>query len=157
MDTSADLRVLLASQYPLLLVSTPEEERFLGMLRSAAIGMGLPVWVWSAARGLARDGGEPMYGTADPRRALQFVADLRDPGIFVFTDVPPGVAVGDMVDVLGTVNEFFGFTEFDDDSVVTVSNHMIDLPSPVILGATVPSPDPAAPSYSGPGAPRRRP
>ena len=86
MDTSADLRVLLASQYPLLLVSTPEEERFLELLRSAAAGMGLPVWVWSAARGLARDGRAPMYPTTDPRRALQFVADLTDPGIFVFTD-----------------------------------------------------------------------
>ena len=67
-------------------------------------------------------------------------------GIFVFTDVAPGVAVGDMVDVLGTVNEFFGLTEFGDDSVVTVLNHMIDVPSPVVLDATVPSPDPAAPS-----------
>jgi len=85
-DTSADLRVLLASQYPLLLVATREEQRFLRMLRRAATGLGLPVWVWSAATGLARDGMEPMYGTADPQRALQFVADLTDPGIFVFTD-----------------------------------------------------------------------
>ncbi|MCB2224885.1 MAG: AAA family ATPase [Actinobacteria bacterium] len=86
MDTSADLRVLLASQYPLLLVATREEQRFLGLLRRAASGLGLPVWVWSAASGLARDGGDPMYGTTDARRALQFVADLRDPGVFVFTD-----------------------------------------------------------------------
>ncbi|MCJ7725822.1 MAG: AAA family ATPase, partial [Acidimicrobiia bacterium] len=86
MDTSADLRVLLASQYPLLLVATREEQRFLELLRRAAGEMGLPVWIWSAATGLARDGRESMYGTADPRRALQFVADLSDPGIFVFTD-----------------------------------------------------------------------
>ena len=86
MDTSADLRVLLASQYPLLLVATREEQRFLRLLRRAAADLGLPVWVWSAATGLARDGKEPMYGTVDPRRALRFVADLVDPGIFVFTD-----------------------------------------------------------------------
>jgi len=85
-DTSADLRVLLASQYPLLVISTREEQRFLHLLRRAAAGLGLPVWVWSAATGLARDGREPMYGTVDPRRALQFVTDLADPGIFVFTD-----------------------------------------------------------------------
>lgn len=86
MDTSADLRVLLASQYPLLLVAARDEQRFLGLLRRAAAGLGLPVWVWSAASGLARDGHEPMYGTADPRRALAFVGDLTDPGVFVFTD-----------------------------------------------------------------------
>jgi AAA+ superfamily predicted ATPase len=85
-DTSADLRVLLASQYPLLLVAARDEERFLDLLRRAAGALGLPVWVWSAASGLARDGHEPMYGTAEPRRALAFVADLGDPGIFVFTD-----------------------------------------------------------------------
>ncbi|MBU1227894.1 MAG: AAA family ATPase [Actinobacteria bacterium] len=86
MDTSADLRVLLASQYPLLLVATREEQRFLELLRRAAAGLGLPVWIWSASRGLARDGMDPMYGTAEPQRALGVVADLTDPGIFVFTD-----------------------------------------------------------------------
>jgi hypothetical protein len=85
-DTSADLRVLLASQYPLLLVAARDEQRLLGLLRRAAAGLGLPLWVWSAAAGLARDGGEPMYGTAEPRRALAFIADLRDPGVFVLTD-----------------------------------------------------------------------
>jgi hypothetical protein len=85
-DTSADLRVLLASQYPLLLVAARDEQRFLDLLRQAAGGLGLPVWVWSAASGLARDGHEAMYGTADARRALAFVADLTDPGVFVFTD-----------------------------------------------------------------------
>ena len=86
MDTSADLRVLLASQYPLLLVATREEQRLLQLLHRAARGLGLPVWVWSAASGLAREDMEPMYGTVDPQRALQFIADLVDPGIFVFTD-----------------------------------------------------------------------
>jgi len=85
-DTSADLLVLLRSQYPLLLVAARDEQRLLGMLRRAATDLGLPVWVWSAATGLARDGKDPMYGTADPRRALAFVADLTDAGIFVFTD-----------------------------------------------------------------------
>ena len=85
MDTAADLRVLLASQYPLLLVTARDERRFLGLL-GAATGPGLPVWVWSAASGLTRDGSDPVYGTADPRRALAFVADLRQPGVFVFTD-----------------------------------------------------------------------
>jgi AAA+ superfamily predicted ATPase len=85
-DTSADLRVLLASQYPLLLVSARDERRLLRLLRGAAAGLGLPVWVWSAAAGLAREGGDPIYGTADPRRAVAFIGDLGEPGVFVLTD-----------------------------------------------------------------------
>jgi AAA+ superfamily predicted ATPase len=81
-----DLQVLLKSQYPLLLIEARDEQRFLGMLRRVAAGLGLPVWTWSAARGLARDGMDVMYRTADPRRALAFVGDLTDPGIFVFAD-----------------------------------------------------------------------
>lgn len=87
MDATADLQVLLRSQYPLILVEARDEQRFLGMLRRVSDGMNLPVWTWSAARGLARDGMEDaMYRTADPRRALAFVSDLSDPGIFVFAD-----------------------------------------------------------------------
>ena len=75
-------------------------------------------------------------------------------GIFVFTDGPPvddtgtAIAEGDLVNVLGTVNEFFGFTEFSDDTIVTISNHGLMLPAAVTLDATVPSTDPEAPSCS---------
>ena len=67
-------------------------------------------------------------------------------GIFVFTGGAPGVLVGDLVDVTGTVEEFFGFTEIADSPTVTVLNSAQDVPAPVTLDATVPSPDPAAPS-----------
>jgi predicted extracellular nuclease len=67
-------------------------------------------------------------------------------GIFVFTGGAPGVAVGELVDVNGTVDEFFGFTEITDNPVVTVVNYGVELPAPVALDATVPSPDPTAPS-----------
>jgi SpoVK/Ycf46/Vps4 family AAA+-type ATPase len=86
MDSVTDLRVLLASQFPLLLVETHEEPRFLGIVRSLAAELESPLWVWSATRGLARDGGEPMYGTVDPRQALSFVEDIRSPSVFVFAD-----------------------------------------------------------------------
>ncbi|MGB5754549.1 MAG: hypothetical protein WBN87_16970, partial [Thermoanaerobaculia bacterium] len=66
-------------------------------------------------------------------------------GIFVFTGGAPTVAVGDQVDVIGRVNEFFGFTEITD-----ITELMVDgvgaVPAPVIFNATVPSPIPTAPS-----------
>ena len=67
-------------------------------------------------------------------------------GIFVFTGAAPTVAVGDQVDVFGEVTEFFGFTEFTDNSVVTINSTGNPLPPAVTLDATVPSPDPTAPS-----------
>ncbi|MFQ5525066.1 MAG: lamin tail domain-containing protein [Thermoanaerobaculia bacterium] len=68
-------------------------------------------------------------------------------GIFVFTGGAPGVAVGDLVDVSGAVDEFFGFTEFAGGSTVAVTgNDPGQVPAAVVFDATVPSPDPTTPS-----------
>ena len=80
-----------------------------------------------------------------PGARTDFNVDTSD-GIFVFTDGTPGVAVGDQVDVLGLVDEFFGFTELTDNPVVTNRGVGPSLPDVVTLDASVPSPDPAAPS-----------
>lgn len=85
-DSTADLRVLLRSRHPLLVIEADDEARLLTLLRRLAAEAGLPVWTWTAARGLARDGMNGQYRTADPRTALAFVADLAAPGVFVFCD-----------------------------------------------------------------------
>ena len=41
-------------------------------------------------------------------------------GIFVFTNTPPTVSVGDQVDVIGLVEEFFDFTEMTGSPIVMV-------------------------------------
>jgi hypothetical protein len=89
MDNTNDLAVLLASQYPLLLVEAQEEQRLLEIIRAAANGLNLPVWTWSATRGLARDGHHAQYQTIDPHVALEFVGELTGPGVFVFADIHP--------------------------------------------------------------------
>ena len=66
-------------------------------------------------------------------------------GIFVFTGSAPAVAVGDLVDVTGTVVEFFGFTEFTGGSSIAVTGSGL-VPAAVAFDAQVPSPDPTAPS-----------
>ena len=67
-------------------------------------------------------------------------------GIYVFTDGIPTVAVGDNVDVLGRIDEFFDFTEFTNNPTVTVNSSGNPLPAAKILNAGVPSNDPTAPS-----------
>ena len=83
MDDAADLKLLISSRYPLIFAEATEEERVLEVLDRAAAPT--PVWVWSAARGLAIRGGQPQYGTTDPSKALDFCADLG-PAVVVFAD-----------------------------------------------------------------------
>jgi len=66
-------------------------------------------------------------------------------GIFVFTNSPPGVAVGDQVDVGGTVAEFFDFTEIGGVVTVTVDAAGHPLPAPQPLDETMPSGLPSDP------------
>lgn len=89
MDNTGDLRVLLASQYPLLVVATDEEPRFLEVLRSAAGELDIPVWTWSSTQGLARDRQQAQYQSTDPNQALGFIAEISTPGAFVFADANP--------------------------------------------------------------------
>jgi len=65
-------------------------------------------------------------------------------GIFVFTGSTPSVVVGDLVDVTGDVDEFFGFTEIVATTVVDDGDGI--LPPVIVFDATVPSPDPSSPS-----------
>ncbi len=70
-------------------------------------------------------------------------------GIFVLYDGTLTVAVGDQVDVTGTVEESFGFTRLDatvEGGAVSVDASNQPLPAPVEFGATRPSLDPANPS-----------
>jgi predicted extracellular nuclease len=67
-------------------------------------------------------------------------------GIFVFTGAAPAVAVGDQVNVSGSVTEFFDFTEFAGGSSVVVTSSGNALPTATVFDDTVPSPDPMAPS-----------
>ena len=69
-------------------------------------------------------------------------------GIYVFLDATPTVIVGDLVSVVGTVAEFFNLTNFDDDSVVTVTGSGAAVPAPIVFDASTPSADPTTPSCS---------
>jgi len=65
-------------------------------------------------------------------------------GIFVFTDSAPTVAVGDRVDVTGSVAEFFFFTELNSPTVTILGAGSV--PQAINFNATVPSLDPTFPS-----------
>lgn len=66
-------------------------------------------------------------------------------GIYVYTVTAPTVAVGDMVDVSGTITEFNGLTEIT-FATITITSNGNPLPTPVEFNASVPSSNPANPT-----------
>ena len=68
-------------------------------------------------------------------------------GIFVFTGGAPSVSVGDLVDVTGNVDEFFGLTELSGSPTVVITGTGV-LPGAVLFDATTPSPNDPPPSNS---------
>ncbi|MEM7610593.1 MAG: endonuclease/exonuclease/phosphatase family protein [Pseudomonadota bacterium] len=72
-------------------------------------------------------------------------ADTSD-GIFVFTDQAPSVQVGDLVDVAGSIVEFFGLTQFEGGAEIAVVGSGAALPAPIVLDEATPSPLAGAPS-----------
>ena len=78
-------------------------------------------------------------------------ADDGDPdtseGIYVAFGSPYGGLVGDVVDVTGTVAEFYGFTQLEGPHAVLPAGTGA-LPAPLVFDGATPSPDPTAPSCS---------
>ncbi|MEM6797414.1 MAG: hypothetical protein AAF725_25820, partial [Acidobacteriota bacterium] len=71
--------------------------------------------------------------------------DQTSDGLFVFTNSAPTVAVGDEVDVLGMIEEFFDLTRFADGGLaVTINSSANGLPTAVDLDASTPDPGPFA-------------
>ena len=69
----------------------------MGLVREAAWDLDLPVWTWTATRGLARDEKDPQYGTRDPVRALEWITFLDQPAVFVFADIHPHLSNAQVV------------------------------------------------------------
>lgn len=63
-------------------------------------------------------------------------------GVFVFTGGAPAVSVGDQVDVVAQVQEFFGMTELGDLRLLNVDSSDNTVPDAVVFDATTPSPTP---------------
>jgi predicted extracellular nuclease len=73
-------------------------------------------------------------------------SSLTSEGIFVFAPSAPDVAVGDVVRVQGTVDEFFSKTELTSVTDVVVCSSRVALPAPTMLSLPVTSLDDFEPS-----------
>ncbi len=93
MDAVAELRLLLGSGTSLITVDTAEEPRALRIVRDASGST--PVWTWSSASGLSRDGSAAIYGSVDPDQMLSNLLAMTGPWTCVLCD--PSPVLGDAV------------------------------------------------------------
>ena len=89
-DERAELQLLLRSRFPILVVETAEEARFLSLIETVANLDEQALFTWSCAQGLQR----PLRNERVPetRELLRAVAEIRKSpqnGIFVFLDAQP--------------------------------------------------------------------
>ena len=84
-DVVSDLELLVRSRYGLLHIDTEEEERAVALLRHLSGRLALPLFTWTHARGLRRDGHDnAVYDTAQPATALSHVLSSRLTALYHF-------------------------------------------------------------------------
>lgn len=85
--TLHEIRTLLLSFYPILAIETVEEDRVQSLLRPIAASFHLPLFEWTITHGLVRlPSREPIVGTKEPQRLLQYLERLPEDGIFHLKD-----------------------------------------------------------------------
>ena len=89
-DDSKELGLLIESQFPIIVVETPEEPRFLALVERAANLHDKALFTWTIAQGLSRSQrGEQSAMTNELLDALRHIARSPQNGVFVFLDAQP--------------------------------------------------------------------
>ena len=87
-DTLHELKALVRSMHPVVVVETLEEERVDDLVRAAAAELGLPHFTWTVTQGLQRRGAATAtHGTADAAGLLRHLATLTVQGLFQLKDL----------------------------------------------------------------------
>ena len=88
-----ELKTLVLSRHPLVVIETAEEERLDTVLAAVARDLHLAVFDWTVTHGLRRlPEGSPVYGTEDPARLFAQIAEFEVKGLFVLKDAAAHVA-----------------------------------------------------------------
>lgn len=86
-----DLRTLIRSFHPLIVMETVEEDRVASLLQSVGNQERMPLFEWSITRGLTRNENGPTLSkmTATPLALLQHLQGLTVEGMFWLKDMAP--------------------------------------------------------------------
>ena len=94
MSEASDLRMMIASKVPIIVVESHDEARVLSLVAEIGMRKGMGVMEWTAVRGMERGavqrGPVPAEPQAtDPEEALLEVARTNGPVLFAFCDLHP--------------------------------------------------------------------
>lgn len=92
MNTSHDLRLIIESHIPIVVIETWEEQRALTLLCKLGVQLALPVQAWSVTEGLRRidlSHGASLNHTAEPEAALKHILHSEQAGLFALCDIHP--------------------------------------------------------------------
>ncbi|CBK42872.1 putative ATPase, AAA family [Nitrospira defluvii] len=124
-----DLRTLIRSCHPLIVIETVEEERVLALLQSVAAQERMPLFEWSMTRGLTRqDEGQSISKmTAAPLAVLQHLNGLTVEALFWLKDLAPHLQDAAVARQLREVSHHFGRSR----TTCVLTGHPIVLPSDI--------------------------
>ena len=140
-----DLELLIRSRHGLIVIDSDEEERVATLLRLVADRLSLPLFTWSRARGLRRDGNDnAVYGTSDPDQALSHIGGASIGALYYFSGVESLLAnevhAGQMKELARAFGERPG--------ALVLAGVGLELPAALARwGATVRLPGPAPAEY----------
>jgi hypothetical protein len=120
-----DLRTLIRSCHPLIVVETVEEERVSALLQSVCAQERMPLFEWSVTRGLTR-ADEPTLSkmTAAPLGLLQHLHTLTVEAVFWLKDLSPHLQEPPAARQLREVAAVFGHSH----ATCVITGHPITLP-----------------------------
>lgn len=121
-----DIKTLVLSMHPLVVIETVEEERVDRLLAAVARDLELPLFTWTVTTGLTRDGSTapPIHGTADPLTLLRHLRTLTVRGLFHLKDLGVHLATPAIVRACREAAQAFGGTR----STAVLSGHALTLP-----------------------------
>ena len=99
-----DLKTLVLSYHPLIVIETVEEERVETLLAGLAARLNVQMMEWSVTSGLRlRDAQKAIYGTADPRQMLAYIGESSGDAIYWLKDFAPSLNTPQVVRLLKEV------------------------------------------------------
>ena len=123
-----DLRILMESRFPLILLETWEEDRALQVLSRLAMQEGRPLMAWDLIDGLRRcdlADAPPFTDTSEPQQVLEHIRKAKQAGIFALCDFHPFLR--DEPRIVRLLKDIGQAHERNGHTVVLVS-HQVDVP-----------------------------
>ena len=127
--TSHEIKTLILSFHPLVVIETVEEDRVELILDSVASQLGIPLFEWSLTKGLRRRGERiPFHATDQPLILLKHLAGLTVEGIFLLKDFSQHLSSPEVSRQFKELGESFSQKR----STLVLTGGSVDLPSDIL-------------------------